>query len=86
MGCVNTNLKEIGPFFTSFKKMGSMDKLPFKMGVLLDWSLNMGTFCLHVPFHIGHIFYSRTTILTSVPWPRGPSSQSKVENIAFTWC
>ena len=60
-GCVNTNLKGMGPFF-SFMGMKGMDKFPFKMGLILAWSFNMGTFCFHFPFSLSHIFNSRTTI------------------------
>ena len=33
-----------------------MDKFPFKMGVILAWSFNMGTFCLYNRFRMSHIF------------------------------
>ena len=36
--------------------MESTKKFPFKMGAMLAWSFNMGTFCRHFPFHIGHTY------------------------------
>ena len=46
--------------FSSFMRMKWMDKIPFKMDVILAWAFNMGAFCLHFPFSMSHIFNSRT--------------------------
>ena len=60
-GMCEHNFEGNGSFF-SFKRMAWMNKFPFKMGVILAWSFNMGNFCLYYQFRMSHIFYSRTTI------------------------
>ena len=39
-----------------------MDKFPFKVGVILAWSFNMGICCFNFPFNIGHTLNLKTII------------------------